>query len=148
MPGKALLVLLTLITVALGGCTPRLVTVHDGLEAIFVDAQSQTPIAGVQVYALMPGKPGPQVLGRSDESGQVSIRPRRRLEVVVLLGERMTMLSLWACKSGHERLEVASRMGWNADYRVVTHRPDAPISLAFIEQGEQGCPWTYGSTQR
>lgn len=134
MPRKAFVTVLLALTITMTGCVPRLVTEHDGLEAVFVSAQTHEPLADVRLYAGQPGS-AQGVLARSDASGRVSITPKRRLEFIVFLGERMTLMSLWACKPGYARLEVAGRMGWNADFRAVTHQPAEPIVLAQETEG-------------
>jgi hypothetical protein len=102
-------------------CTIQLVTVHDGLKTIVVDAQSGTPVDDAGVYAFGPVFEA-KLIATSNKDGAVLFDPKRRPSVMPLMGEALIELQLWVCKDGYEPQRVAARGGWNADFGVETYK--------------------------
>jgi hypothetical protein len=94
-----------------------MVVEYDGVETTVIDLETKTPLSDAFVYASFEGYPlVPHVLARSNEQGELTLKPKRRLEFVILMGEGNIDIPLWVCKEGYKPYQVGDRGGWNADF--------------------------------
>jgi hypothetical protein len=91
-----------------------MIVVHDGIETKVIDQETKMPLFGAFIYDGFSGDKSPLILARSNEQGELTLKPKRRLEFVTFLGEAMVFLPLWICHEGYKPYRLGARMGWNA----------------------------------
>lgn len=114
---KKLRALMLLCTLLLAGCLgyPRIFVVHDGIETTVIDRETRMPLPGAFAFEYDGFQESIRVLAHGDEQGKLALEPKRGLEFMPVLVEKIVAQSLWVCKEGYKPYQVGDRGGFFAD---------------------------------